>query len=108
MSGVLREEMAAGRLSLADYQARLTRVRAARTVGELDAVLRDLPGRRTAGDDEDRPSGGGTAGEGPAGEPSPPRATRGGCAGVLLVSVVAACAVRSAARFPIFRVRAVD
>jgi hypothetical protein len=116
VTDALREEMAGGRLPLADYQARLGRVKRAATVGELDAVLRDLPSRRDRADDgadgeSDRPGGGAAAG--PPGESGAvagrvPKATRGGCAGVLLLTVAAAYAVRSAARFPISRVRALD
>ncbi|MCF2530128.1 DUF1707 SHOCT-like domain-containing protein [Yinghuangia soli] len=111
VTDALREEMAAGRLPLADYQARLGRVKRAATVGELDAVLHDLPSRRDRADDDAERPGGGAAG--PPGESGTaagrvPKATRGGCAGVLLLTVAAAYAVRSAARFPISRVRALD
>lgn len=88
VSGVLREQMASGRLSLADYQARLRRVRAAATAGELDAVLRDLPGRRDDAEDgaeEPRAGGGGVPGASGAGAGSAPGGRRSGCAGALLL-----------------------
>lgn len=110
VTGVLREEMAGGRLSLADYQARLRRVKAAATVGELAALLRELPSRRDDADAEpERPgTAAGPPGESPQRADRPRKATRGGCAGVLLVTVTAAYAVRSATRFPISWVRALD
>jgi hypothetical protein len=41
----LREHLAAGHLALSEYRARLDGVRRAGTVGELDAVSANLPGR---------------------------------------------------------------
>ncbi|MEU8138029.1 DUF1707 SHOCT-like domain-containing protein [Streptodolium elevatio] len=92
VSGVLRERMASGDLSLGDYQTRLRRVRAAATAGELDAVLRDLPGRRD--DAEETRTGGGAGPEASAvsagaGTDSAAGSRRaGGCAGVLLLLVL--------------------
>ncbi|MGW0657942.1 DUF1707 domain-containing protein [Streptodolium elevatio] len=99
VSGVLRERMASGDLSLGDYQARLRRVRAAATAGELDAVLRDLPGRR---DGEETRTGGGAGPEASAvsagaGTDSAAGSRRsGGCAGVLLLVLVVLVAVAGA------------
>jgi hypothetical protein len=39
----LREHLAAGRLTLDEFSERVDRAHAARTVGELEAVMRDLP-----------------------------------------------------------------
>jgi hypothetical protein len=44
----LGEHMAAGRLSVAEYDERLTRAYAARTYGELAELTRDLPSRPVA------------------------------------------------------------
>jgi hypothetical protein len=41
---VLGEHMAAGRLTVAEYEDRLSRAYAAKTYGELDALTTDLPG----------------------------------------------------------------
>ncbi len=41
---VLGEHMAAGRLTVAEYEERLTRAYAAKTYGELDELTTDLPG----------------------------------------------------------------
>ncbi|WP_345673617.1 DUF1707 domain-containing protein [Yinghuangia aomiensis] len=97
VTGILREQMASGRLALSDYQARLRRVRAAATVGELDAVLRDLPGRRDDGDGEERPH----AAASPSAEAAPEQAAggakRAGCGGAAAMLVVASAAVCAAA-----------
>jgi hypothetical protein len=44
VAGVLGEHMAAGRLTVAEYEERLTRAYAARTYGELAELTTDLPG----------------------------------------------------------------
>ena len=41
----LGEHMAAGRLTVAEYEDRLSRAYAAKTYGELDQLTADLPGR---------------------------------------------------------------
>ena len=43
VAGVLGEHMSAGRLTLDEYDERLTRAYAARTFGELDELIADLP-----------------------------------------------------------------
>jgi hypothetical protein len=43
VAGVLGEHMAAGRLSLAEYDERLAKAYAAKTYGELSALTADLP-----------------------------------------------------------------
>ncbi|MDI2126869.1 DUF1707 SHOCT-like domain-containing protein [Yinghuangia seranimata] len=92
VTAVLREHMAAGRLSLTDYQARLRRVRAATTAGELDAVLHGLPTRRDTSHDSEqpRPAGGGLPVDGTSSDGGAAPARRGGCAGMLLL-LVALC-----------------
>jgi Domain of unknown function (DUF1707) len=42
----LREHTSVGRLTVDELEARLDRALAARTLGELDALVRDLPGGR--------------------------------------------------------------
>ena len=44
VAGVLGEHMAAGRLTVAEYEERLTRAYAAKTYGELAELTTDLPG----------------------------------------------------------------
>ena len=44
VAAVLGEHMAAGRLTVAEYEDRLSRAYAAKTYGELDALTTDLPG----------------------------------------------------------------
>ncbi|MGC0422306.1 DUF1707 SHOCT-like domain-containing protein [Embleya sp. AB8] len=46
----LREHLASGRLALSEYRACLDAVRRAGTVGELDAVSANLPGREDRDD----------------------------------------------------------
>jgi hypothetical protein len=46
VAGVLGEHMSAGRLTLDEYDERLTRAYAARTFGELDELIADLPAHR--------------------------------------------------------------
>jgi hypothetical protein len=48
VAGVLGEHMSAGRLTLDEYDERLTRAYAARTFGELDELTADLPKLDTA------------------------------------------------------------
>ena len=48
VAAVLGEHMAAGRLTLDEYDERLTRAYAARTFGELDELTADLPALDTA------------------------------------------------------------
>ena len=48
VAGVLGEHMAAGRLTLDEYDERLARAYAARTYGELAALTADLPATTTA------------------------------------------------------------
>ncbi|MDT0274371.1 DUF1707 SHOCT-like domain-containing protein [Blastococcus goldschmidtiae] len=49
VAGVLGEHMSAGRLTVAEYEERLTRAYAARTYGELAELTTDLPdGRATS------------------------------------------------------------
>jgi hypothetical protein len=51
VAAVLGEHMAAGRLTLAEYDERVTRAYEAKTYGELDAITADLPaphGRRAS------------------------------------------------------------
>jgi hypothetical protein len=43
-ASLLREHLAAGRLSPEEFSERLDRAFAAKTVGEIDALLKDLPG----------------------------------------------------------------
>ena len=43
VAGLLGEHMAAGRLTVAEYEDRLARAYASRTYGELDALTADLP-----------------------------------------------------------------
>ena len=43
VAGVLGQHMSAGRLTLDEYDERLTRAYAARTFGELDELIADLP-----------------------------------------------------------------
>jgi Domain of unknown function (DUF1707) len=43
-ASLLREHLAAGRLSPEEFSERLDQVFAAKTVGEIDALLKDLPG----------------------------------------------------------------
>jgi hypothetical protein len=43
-ASLLREHLAAGRLSPDEFSERLDRAFAAKTVGEIDALLKDLPG----------------------------------------------------------------
>jgi hypothetical protein len=43
-ASLLREHLAAGRLSPEEFTERLDRAFAAKTVGEIDALLKDLPG----------------------------------------------------------------
>lgn len=43
-ASLLREHLAAGRLTPEEFNERLDRAFAARTVGEIDALLKDLPG----------------------------------------------------------------
>ncbi|WP_406283445.1 DUF1707 domain-containing protein [Embleya sp. NBC_00896] len=50
VTAVLREHLASGRLALSEYRARLDGVRRAGTVGELDAVSANLPGREDRDD----------------------------------------------------------
>lgn len=50
MTAELREHLASGRLALSEYRARLDAVRRAGTVGELDAVSANLPGREDRDD----------------------------------------------------------
>lgn len=100
VTGVLREQMASGRLALSDYQVRLRRVRAAATAGELDAVLRDLPGRRGEGDEGDgaaRPHAAVSPPAESAPEPGPAGAKRAGCGGAAAMLVVLSAAVCAAA-----------
>ena len=47
VAGVLGEHMAAGRLTLDEYDERLARAYAARTYGELEALTADLPATTT-------------------------------------------------------------
>ena len=44
VAAVLGEHMAAGRLTVAEYEERLTRAYAAKTYGELAQLTTDLPG----------------------------------------------------------------
>jgi hypothetical protein len=44
VASVLGEHMAAGRLTVEEYEDRLTRAYAAKTYGELDVLTLDLPG----------------------------------------------------------------
>ncbi|GCD93886.1 DUF1707 SHOCT-like domain-containing protein [Embleya hyalina] len=46
----LREHLASGRLALSDYRAGLDGVRRAVTVGQLDALVANLPGREDRAD----------------------------------------------------------
>ncbi|MDN5917391.1 MAG: DUF1707 domain-containing protein [Pseudonocardia sp.] len=46
-AGLLGEHVGAGRLELSEFERRVRSVYAARTRGELDAQLADLPGART-------------------------------------------------------------
>ena len=48
IAGLLGEHMAAGRLTVAEYEERLARAYAARTYGELDELTTDLPPLRPA------------------------------------------------------------
>ena len=48
VAAVLGEHMSAGRLTLDEYDERLTRAYAARTFGELDQLTADLPEHRPA------------------------------------------------------------
>lgn len=91
-TGVLRERMASGRLSLGEYQARLRRVKAAATAAELDAVVRDLRDPAADRDDGEGPAGSGDASAPSAGPQDGARPSRGGCAGVLAVSAICAAA----------------
>jgi hypothetical protein len=43
-ASLLREHLAAGRLTPEEFSERLNRAFAARTMGEIDSLLRDLPG----------------------------------------------------------------
>ncbi len=43
-ASLLREHLAAGRLSPEEFSERLDRAYSARTIGEIDGLLRDLPG----------------------------------------------------------------
>ena len=43
VAGLLGEHMAAGRLTVAEYEDRLARAYASRTYGELDELTTDLP-----------------------------------------------------------------
>jgi hypothetical protein len=92
VTGILREQMASGRLALSDYQARLRRA----TAGELDAVLRDLPGRRDDGDGEERPHAAASPSAEATPEPAAAGAKRAGCGGaaamLLAVSAVVCAA----------------
>ncbi|MGY2127813.1 DUF1707 SHOCT-like domain-containing protein [Blastococcus sp. SYSU DS0617] len=64
VASVLGEHMAAGRLTVAEYEERLTRAYAAKTYGELAELTTDLPGGgapavasgATAADRETRPA----------------------------------------------------
>ncbi|MGY1811205.1 DUF1707 SHOCT-like domain-containing protein [Blastococcus sp. SYSU D00820] len=49
MATVLGEHMAAGRLTVAEYEERLAAAYAARTYGELDDLVADLPAPRATG-----------------------------------------------------------
>jgi hypothetical protein len=62
VAAALGEHMAAGRLTLAEYDERLARVYAARTYGELDELTADLP-RPVPAPAQDAP--------GPASTPAP-------------------------------------
>lgn len=95
VTGVLREQMASGRLALSDYQVRLRRVRAAATAAELESVLRDLPGRREDdGDERPHVPADTTAEAAPeSAAAGPKRAGCGGAAAVLVAMSVVGCAV---------------
>jgi hypothetical protein len=43
-ASLLREHLAAGRLSPEEFSERVDRAFAAKTIGEIDALLKDLPG----------------------------------------------------------------
>ncbi|UGQ14602.1 DUF1707 domain-containing protein [Yinghuangia sp. ASG 101] len=92
---VLRERMASGRLSLAEYQARLRRVKAAATAADLDAVVRDLSAGRDA---DERDDGGPPSAGPPETAPAPEGRSRAGCAGTLVVLVAAARTASAAYR----------
>jgi hypothetical protein len=61
VAAVLGEHMAAGRLTVDEYDQRLTRTYAARTYGELDALTADLPAITPATRPVERPSAPSTA-----------------------------------------------
>jgi hypothetical protein len=58
-AAALREHLAAGRLTLEEFDERLDRAYAAKTLGELDEIMADLPTTdlgRLPGDSLDRPA----------------------------------------------------
>ena len=74
VAAVLGEHMAAGRLTIAEYDERVARAYAAKTYGELDELTADLPkphGRR--------PAARSAAGGSPAGADGPVPAPVGAC-----------------------------
>jgi hypothetical protein len=64
----LRRALEEGRLTLAEYDERLQQTYAARTYGELDPILGDLPGPATAGRSQMAPAA--AHGPGPGLQPS--------------------------------------
>ncbi len=60
----LREHFTSGRLTLEELNERLDKAFAAKTRGDLDALMRDLPSARPGGDGAARPDGPGWSGPG--------------------------------------------
>ncbi|MGY1740419.1 MULTISPECIES: DUF1707 SHOCT-like domain-containing protein [unclassified Blastococcus] len=56
LAGLLGEHMAAGRLTVAEYEDRLSRAYASRTYGELDELTADLPPLQPATPSAPRPA----------------------------------------------------
>ena len=85
-AAALREHLAVGRLTLEEFNDRLDQAYAARTTGELDQLMADLPGadlQQLPGGSGGRPAGGPLSPRPPSGWPAPrrgpavPRVARG-------------------------------
>ena len=74
-AAALREHLAVGRLTLEEFNDRLDQAYAARTTGELDQLMSDLPGadlQQLPDASSRRPAGGALSASPPSGWPAPP------------------------------------
>jgi hypothetical protein len=70
VADILREALAEGRLDSAEHSERLDRLYAAKTMGELEPLVRDLPAGRTVSHAAPAPAAHGYAGDGSGENPN--------------------------------------